>query len=49
MGFKWLNGKQNLLTRLIAFGLVEGLFLPVHSVRSITLEKEVYFQVWLIK
>ena len=23
---KWLNGKQNLLTRLIAFGLVEGLF-----------------------
>jgi len=23
---KWLNGSQNLLTRLIAFGLVEGLF-----------------------
>ena len=23
---KWLNGKQNLLTRLIGFGLVEGLF-----------------------
>ena len=23
---KWLSGKQNLLTRLIAFGLVEGLF-----------------------
>jgi len=23
---KWLNGKQNLLIRLIAFGLVEGLF-----------------------
>lgn len=23
---KWLNGKQNLLTRLIAFGIVEGLF-----------------------
>ena len=23
---KWLNGNQNLLTRLIAFGLVEGLF-----------------------
>ena len=23
---KWINGKQNLLTRLIAFGLVEGLF-----------------------
>ena len=26
MGFKWLNGSQNLLTRLIGFGLVEGLF-----------------------
>ena len=23
---KWLNGKQNLLTRLIGFGLIEGLF-----------------------
>ena len=23
---KWLNGSQNLLTRLIGFGLVEGLF-----------------------
>ena len=23
---KWLNGNQNLLTRLIGFGLVEGLF-----------------------
>ena len=23
---KWLKGEQNLLTRLIAFGLVEGLF-----------------------
>ena len=36
---KWLNGSQNLLTRLIGFGLVEGLFLQALSVPYITLEK----------